>query len=89
MNFCGHRSTEACSIRFHIIDNIKEETLQAVERQIDQWRLQMRSLELLTDEHFRPDVWEESREDGFGNVRSHCFRGEVSISEEALAKIKQ
>jgi hypothetical protein len=49
----------------------------------------MRSLELMTDEHFRPEVWEESREDGFGNVRFHCFRGEVFISEEALAKIKQ
>ena len=49
----------------------------------------MQSLELLIDEHFRPAVWEESREDEFGNVRSHCFRGEVFISDEALAKIKQ
>jgi hypothetical protein len=76
-------------MEFHIVDNIKEETLQAVERKIDRWKLQMRSLELLTDEHFRPEVWEESREDGFGNVQSHCFRGQVFISDEALAKFKQ
>jgi hypothetical protein len=76
-------------MNFHIVDNIKEETLQAVERQIDQWRLQVRSLDLLLDEHFRPEVWEESREDGFGNVQSRCFRGEVFLSDEALAKIKQ
>jgi hypothetical protein len=75
-------------MKFQIVDTIREDTLQGVERRIDQWRVQLRSVGLPADEHLRPEVWEEINQDGAGNVQSHWFGGRVVLSKEALAKIK-
>jgi hypothetical protein len=76
-------------MNFQIVDTIREDTLQSVERRIDQWRVQVRSLGLPPDEHLRPEFWEEINQDGAGNVQSHWFGGTVVLSDEALTKIKQ
>ena len=76
-------------MKFQIVDTLQEDTLQCVERRIDQWREQLQSAGLSGDEHFRPEVWEQIEQDGAGKVHSHWFGGRVVLSEEALAKIKQ
>ena len=76
-------------MKFQIVETIREDTMQSIERRIDQWRMQVKSAGLSADEHLRPEVWEEINQDSCGNVQSHWFGGRVVLSDEALAKIKQ
>ena len=75
-------------MKFQIVDTVRADTLESVERRIDQWNVQVKSVGLSPDDHLRPEVWEEINQDGEGNVQSHWFGGRVVLSEEALAKIK-
>jgi hypothetical protein len=75
-------------MKFQIVDTILEDTLESVERRIDQWNVQVKSVGLFPVDHLRPEVWEEINQDGAGNVQSHWFGGRVVLSEEALSKIQ-
>jgi hypothetical protein len=70
-------------MKFHLVDDIREDTLEAVERRIDHWRSLVISVGLSPDEHLRPKVIEEI------STTTHWFSAEIWISDEALAKIKQ
>jgi hypothetical protein len=76
-------------MKFQIVETIREDTLQCVERRIDHWRVQLRTAGLSADEHLRPEVWEQIDQDGSGNVQSHWFGGRVVLSDEALSRIRQ
>ena len=80
-------------MKFHLLEPLREDTHEAmvrvIKQRLGQWMTQVRSVGLSPDEHIVSELFEETEEDSFGNVKSRFYRGHIFISEEALAKIKQ
>jgi hypothetical protein len=79
---------------YHLVNQFKEENREAFERTLkqglNQWRSQIVSASLSSEEHLSARVIEQRHQDGLGIFHPpYCFLGEIWVSDEALAKIKQ
>jgi hypothetical protein len=77
---------------YQLAEQFTEETheiaVRKLHQSVGQWRARIISVGLSPDEHLDSELLEQT-EDRFGNVKSRCYRGQILISDEALAKIKQ
>jgi hypothetical protein len=78
---------------YQLVEQLKADTyeamVRAINRRLGQWRSQIISVGLSPHEHVKSELLEETKKDRFGNVESSCYRGQILLSDEALAKIKQ
>jgi hypothetical protein len=68
-------------LKYHLVDELWQDTQEAVDRMIARWRSQLISVGLEPDEHLRPKVIAEI------SPTTLLFSGEIWISDEAFAKI--
>jgi hypothetical protein len=68
-------------MRYQLVDDIWQDTQEALDRILEYWRSKIISAGLSPDEHLRPKVIMEV------SPTAHLFSGEIWISEEAFTKI--